>query len=193
MPPHMRPLAHPSPLEGYEDTPPLPTGLTLDGRTLDNFIPGQEYKRSKAYDEFVDPIDNKGNGFDFHIYYMHTLPVHLNYARQLHERIRREFPELRIHPMEEHPMGPHPTGSFQVDTFNPHETGTLMTWLVIHRGPLSVLIHPNTDDELRSHTEHATWIGERWPLNSDLLEHHRHTTLPRSASLSPSAPSNLIR
>ncbi|KAE9410222.1 hypothetical protein BT96DRAFT_367168 [Gymnopus androsaceus JB14] len=91
--------------------------------------------------------------------------------------------------MEDHPMGPHPTGTFQVDTFNPHETGTLMTWLVMHRGPLSVLIHPNTDDELKSHTEHATWMGERWPVNSGMLQaNFRHHTLPRSASQSPSAP-----
>lgn len=64
--PDMSPLPYPSPLAGYENAPPLPIGRTTDGKSLDNYIPGQEYKRSKAYDEFVDPIDNKGNGFDFH-------------------------------------------------------------------------------------------------------------------------------
>ncbi|KAE9410221.1 hypothetical protein BT96DRAFT_367099 [Gymnopus androsaceus JB14] len=181
----MSPLPYPSPLAGYDNASPLPTGLTQDGKSLDNYIPGQEYKRSKAYDEFVDPIDNKGNGFDFHVYFMHTVPTHLEYARNLHERIRREFPELRVYPMKERPVGPHPTGMFEVNTFNPHETGTLMAWLVIHRGPLSVLIHPNTDDELKDHSELATWIGERWPLRTEILKsHYRHSTTPRSESQS---------
>lgn len=33
----------------------------------------------------------------------------------------------------------------------------------------SVLIHPNTGDVVRDHTELATWMGNRWPLNLDPL------------------------
>lgn len=168
----MSPRPYPSPLAGYENASPLPTGLTQDGKSLDNYIPGQEYKRSKAYDEFVDPIDNKGNGFDFHgasqIIVSTKYRIDLCYSI-LHAhcpdafRIRQESPredstripgseilplvhfqtrsdsllQLRVYPMKERPVGPHPTGMFEVNTFNPHETGTLMAWLVIHRGPLS--------------------------------------------------------
>lgn len=85
---------------------------------------------------------------------------------------------------------------FEVNTFNPHQTGALFCWLVVHRGPLScvfdplraartscmrrrrltgdlllsVLIHPNTDDSLKDHTEHATWMGQPWPLNTRLVD-----------------------
>ena len=37
----------------------------------------------------------------------------------------------------EEPVGPHPVAMFEVDTFTPHETGTLFTWLSVRRGPLS--------------------------------------------------------
>ena len=43
--------------------------------------------------------------------------------------------------------------------------GAFIPWLVINRGPLSALIHPNTDDALRDHSQRATWMGERLPLN----------------------------
>jgi aromatic ring-cleaving dioxygenase len=43
--------------------------------------------------------------------------------------------------------------------------GAFIPWLVINRGPLSALIHPNTDDELRDHTQRATWMGQPLPLN----------------------------
>jgi aromatic ring-cleaving dioxygenase len=43
--------------------------------------------------------------------------------------------------------------------------GAFIPWLVINRGPLSALIHPNTDDEERDHTQRATWMGQPLPLN----------------------------
>jgi aromatic ring-cleaving dioxygenase len=47
--------------------------------------------------------------------------------------------------------------------------GAFIPWLVINRGPLSALIHPNTDDEVRDHTQRATWMGQPLPLNVRLL------------------------
>lgn len=87
---------------------------------------------------------------------------------------------------------------FEVNTFTPHQTGALMCWLVVHRGPcsyvpfllhdalftrltryFSVLIHPNTSDSYADHTELATWIGKPWPLHVDFLK--------RTARFGPSA------
>jgi aromatic ring-cleaving dioxygenase len=44
--------------------------------------------------------------------------------------------------------------------------GAFIPWLVIHRGPLSAMVHPNTGDELRDHTQRVTWLGAPWPVNS---------------------------
>ncbi|KAJ8095320.1 hypothetical protein PM082_010543 [Marasmius tenuissimus] len=164
------PNTYPSPLLGYENAPPLPTGVNADGKSLVNLPPGQENPPlSKAYDEFVDPLDKKNNGFDFHVYYELAHADDVKYARELHERIRREFPELRIYRFWDKAIGPHPTGMFEVNTFNPHQTGTLFSWLTIYRGPCSVLIHPNTGNALKDHTELMSWIGKPWPLRTDFL------------------------
>jgi DOPA 4,5-dioxygenase len=95
------------------------------------------------------------------------------YARQLWERIRREFPELRIYTFWDRPIGPHPVAMFEVNLFTPAQFGAFISWLAIWRGPLSVLIHPNTTEtdvpeverELRNHTQRAIWMGERIPLD----------------------------
>ncbi|KAI0792151.1 DOPA-like domain-containing protein [Abortiporus biennis] len=158
-------MSYKSPLDGYENAEPLPTEFNADGKSLYN-PPGP---KSAAYDEFPKPIDSSNNGFDFHIYHIQTSPSEAKYAQELHERIRREFPELRIYRFWDKPVGPHPVAMFEVNTFTPHQTGTFFSWLVVNRGPLSVLVHPNTNDAYRDHTELVTWMGRPWPLNTELL------------------------
>lgn len=57
---------------------------------------------------------------------------------------------------------------FEVNLFNPSQFGAFVPWLVINRGPLSALVHPNTgsdEEEERNHTQRATWLGEKIPLD----------------------------
>ncbi|KAK7061000.1 hypothetical protein VNI00_000735 [Paramarasmius palmivorus] len=151
-----------------------------------SFVNPESSILSKAYDEFVDPIDKTDNGFDFHgeqhrddtnyqrhdtrgtqVYYMQSVPEQLQYARELYERIQYEFPEIAFGRNQQvHTLQPR----LKVDTFNPHQTGALFSWLVIHRGPCSVLIHPNTGNDLKDHIELATWMGQPWPLNLEFLK-----------------------
>jgi len=42
---------------------------------------------------------------------------------------------------------------FEMDVLTPKQFGALIPWLVIHRGSLSVLIHANTCDDERDHTQ----------------------------------------
>ncbi len=96
-----------SPLIGYENAEPLPTTFNADGKSYYN----PSGPKSRAYEEFPDPIDSSNNGFDFHsklrlpwlrvatlktvpVYYMQTDEIQIKFARELHERIRREFPEV---------------------------------------------------------------------------------------------------
>jgi aromatic ring-cleaving dioxygenase len=58
---------------------------------------------------------------------------------------------------------------FEVNLFTPAQFGAFVSWLVINRGPLSALVHPNTDEELRDHTQRATWLGERVPVDTSLF------------------------
>ena len=58
---------------------------------------------------------------------------------------------------------------FEVNVFTPHQFGAFIAWLVINRGPLSALVHPNTDDAVRDHTQRATWMGQQYPLDVEKL------------------------
>ncbi|MCJ1259619.1 hypothetical protein MMC24_007458 [Lignoscripta atroalba] len=159
---------YPSPLAGYEDLPPLPCEKA-DGGKGKEYVNPQTGVLSKAYEEFVDPITHGERGaFDVHVYFLQVGVLNEEYTKfayALWERIRREFPELRVYRVWEMPVGPHPIGMFEVNIFTPAQFGAFVPWLVINRGPLSALIHPNTDDEARDHTQRATWMGERLPLD----------------------------
>lgn len=101
---------------------------------------------SEAYDKFTAPLDQGiRGGFDIHVYYHQYDPDETKFARALWERIRREFPELRIYKFWDRPVGPHTLAMFEVNLFTPAQFGAFVPWLVINRGPLSALIHPNTE------------------------------------------------
>jgi len=130
---------------------------------------GKQPTLSPAYHEFPPPIV-PSRGFDFHVYYNHTSPEDTEYAKQLHARFAREFPELPVYRLWDRPIGPHPTAMFQLNTFTPHQTGAVFAWLVVNRGPCDVFVHPNTGDEYKDHAERASWIGKPWPLNLEMLK-----------------------
>jgi len=141
----------------------LPNERAEDGKSLVN-PPAK--KRSEAYSSFVSPITNSSRGgFDVHIYFLSGDKEETQFAHELWERIRREFPELRIYNVWDKPIGPHPLAMFEVNLFTPEQFGAFIPWLVINRGPLSALIHPNTDEEGRDHSQRATWMGHPLPLN----------------------------
>jgi DOPA 4,5-dioxygenase len=90
-------------------------------------------------------------------------------------------PELRIYRFWDRPIGPHPVAMFEVNLFTPAQFGAFIPWLVIFRGPLSALVHPNTNEEgvseeaseLRNHTQRATWLGDKIPLDTSMF-YRRH-------------------
>ncbi|KAF2012057.1 hypothetical protein BU24DRAFT_396819 [Aaosphaeria arxii CBS 175.79] len=164
---------YPSPLQGYEGLEPLPNDKAADGKS---FINPPAEKKSDAYNAFVHPITNGDRaGFDVHIYYFQSDPEETKFAHELWERIRREFPELRIYRVWDRPIGPHPVAMFEVNIFTPEQFGAFIPWLVINRGPLSALIHPNTDEEERDHSQRATWMGQPLPLSFKIFKSSKPT------------------
>lgn len=65
---------------------------------------------------------------------------------------------------------------FEVNLFTPAQFGAFIPWLVINRGPLSALIHPNCvnpesgehEEEYRDHR--ATWMGNPIALDLSLFQ-----------------------
>ena len=83
-------------------------------------------------------------------------PAEVQHARELHERIRREFPEFRIYRFFEKPIGPHTLAMFEVNTFTPTETGALFGFLTVWRGPLSCVSKPHRPE---SNSDRRSQIG----------------------------------
>ncbi|EPS38501.1 hypothetical protein H072_7749 [Dactylellina haptotyla CBS 200.50] len=165
------PITYPPLIEGtpYASLPALPTTLNQDGKSLVN--PPSD-SLAASYDEFPDPLDKRPGkaGFDVHIYYNEPNKRQKAFAKSLWERIRYEFPELRVYRFWERPIGPHLTAMFEINLFTPAQFGAFVPWLMLHRGPLSALVHPNTDNELHDHTINAIWLGEKLPLDVSVLQ-----------------------
>ncbi|KAI5295211.1 hypothetical protein KEM52_002024 [Ascosphaera acerosa] len=149
--------AYASPLKGYENAPSLPewegSEKNGDGKSYKN---NQTGILSDAYGQFPAPNNAAQKKF----------------AHELWQRIRHEFPELNIYKFWEEPIGPHPTAMFEACVTTPQQFGAFIPWLVVNRGPLSVLVHPNTtkEDELYDHTVRGFWLGQPVKLDTDCLQ-----------------------
>jgi len=112
--------------------------------------------------------------FHAHVYFE---PSDRTRAVDLRREIDRRFglPVGRVH---DRPVGPHVRGMFQV-LFDSARFGTFVPWLMQHRQGLSVLIHGESGDDYRDHTEHAFWLGEPLALDLSIFR-------PARAPLSPS-------
>ncbi|KAI5286246.1 hypothetical protein KEM54_006935, partial [Ascosphaera aggregata] len=82
-------------------------------------------------------------------------------------------PELMIYTFWEQPVGPHPIAMFEVCITTPRQFGAF--WLIMNRGPLSALIHPNTtkEEEVDDHTYRGTWLGQAVILDIDCFHSGR--------------------
>jgi DOPA 4,5-dioxygenase len=85
-------------------------------------------------------------------------------AWALREVIRSALAErVELGRFHDKPVGPHPMGSYQL-AFAPSAFAGIVGWLALNHGALDVLVHPNTDDELRDHRDAALWIGRSHAL-----------------------------
>jgi DOPA 4,5-dioxygenase len=91
-------------------------------------------------------------------------------AEQLRDALTRRF-GVRLGALHGRPVGPHTRPMFQV-TLAPEEFASVVSWLMLNRGGLSVLVHPTTDDTVADHDSHPFWMGKALPLDIDFLRAH---------------------
>ena len=60
----------------------------------------------------------------------------------------------------------------------PRSSAALVPWLMLNRGGLDVLVHPQTGDAYADHTEHACWLGAPLPLRLEVLRRNRGRLKP---------------
>lgn len=99
-----------------------------------------------------------------HIYYD---PADRGPAERLREAIGRDF-TAQLGRWHDEPVGPHGVAMYQV-AFGVDEFARLVPWLMLNRGGLSVLVHPQTDNAYDDHTIHAAWLGPKQPLRLEVL------------------------
>ena len=102
-----------------------------------------------------------------HIYYDPTRTR--EEEAQLREAIARAFPNALLGRWHDVPVGPHPIAMYQV-IFPVADFPRFVPWLMLNRGSLAALVHPNTDDEYEDHAHHALWLGEKLPLVLGVLK-----------------------
>jgi aromatic ring-cleaving dioxygenase len=90
-------------------------------------------------------------------------------AARIRESIGAGFPTAQLGRWHDVPVGPHPIAMYQV-AFPIEAFARLVPWLMLNRGELVVLVHPNTDDAYADHAHHALWLGETLPLRFDILK-----------------------
>ena len=116
--------------------------------------------------DFIDPGTIRS--YHAHIYYD---PQTRGFAERLREAIGAGF-DAQLGRWHDEPVGPHPTSMYQV-AFPIAEFPRLVPWLMLNRGQLSVLIHPQAEDAYDDHAFHAMWLGAPLPLRLDVLRRNR--------------------
>jgi aromatic ring-cleaving dioxygenase len=113
--------------------------------------------------DYIDPASIEG--YHAHVYYdpATTRPE----AERLREAIGASF-EVQLGRWHDQPVGPHPTAMYQV-AFAVGEFPRLVPWLMLNRGALTVLVHPETGDEYTDHSAFAMWLGPPLPLKLEVL------------------------
>jgi aromatic ring-cleaving dioxygenase len=115
---------------------------------------------------FVDP--SAIQGYHARIYYdAETRPI----AERLREAIGNRF-GVELGRWRDEPVGPHPVPMYQA-AFQAAEFPRIVPWLMLNRGGLSVLVHPQTEDAYDDHTIHALWLGTPLPLRVEGLRRSR--------------------
>lgn len=107
-------------------------------------------------------------GFHAHIYFDAT-------SREAAARVRIGLDtnfNVRLGRWHDQPIGPHPKAMYQV-AFSPEQFGQVVPWLMLNRQGLDILVHPETGDDVKDHTEHSLWLGEKLELNIDFLRQVR--------------------
>jgi aromatic ring-cleaving dioxygenase len=120
-------------------------------------------------------------GYHVHIYYdpATTRPIAEQLRRWIGERLA-----VQLGRWHDAPIGPHDAAMFQI-AFANDVFATLVPWLMLNHGGLSILVHPNTVNPRRDHVIDPLWIGARLPIHDDKLPNESAREQPPEPNTTP--------
>jgi len=89
-------------------------------------------------------------------------------AQALRDAVSANF-DIKMGRWHERPVGPHPMWSYQI-AFEPEQFDSLVPWLMLNRGELIVLLHPNSGEGLQDHRDRPLWFGEPQELELGMFD-----------------------
>jgi DOPA 4,5-dioxygenase len=89
-------------------------------------------------------------------------------AERLRERVGEKFPQAKLGRWHDETVGPHPQSMYQI-AFAREMLAEFVPWLMLNRGGLTVLLHPETGDNYTDHSAHALWFGAVLPLRLEVF------------------------
>lgn len=86
--------------------------------------------------------------------------------------VETALPGLKIGRVHDKPVGPHPQGSCQVLVPN-DRLAEVASWFAVNRRGLTILLHPNTEDDLKDHRDYPIWYGSAPKINFEMFEERK--------------------
>ncbi|CAG8692250.1 6300_t:CDS:2 [Cetraspora pellucida] len=106
--------------------------------------------------------------YHFHVYFFQDNKKDCEAAIALREKILELTKKGFFHPVPFHRVNYQPMGSYEVWCPKEHFS-RVYSWFLLHRGDLSILIHPLTKEVVKDHTSRTAWIGPSVPLDVEKL------------------------
>ena len=101
------------------------------------------------------PAEPVHESYHAHVYFDRLT---LAQATQLCQEASKTF-NVQMGRIHQKIVGPHSSWSCQL-AFSAQEYEKLIPWLESNRQGLNILVHGVTGDDLKDHTEHASWLGK---------------------------------